>query len=83
MDGNRIACYLTLVNASKAIGKATTGISANIRGITRQAYGFVWKKGYGKEKINLKGQLYGSALRAKNGCKRIRQYSVLGKQLPQ
>lgn len=81
MDGNRVARYLTLVDAAKAIGKDSTGISANIRGITKQAYGFVWKKGYGKEKINLERQLYGNDLRAIKVRRKTRQYSLSGKYI--
>jgi len=81
LNGNRLATYLTLVDAAKAIGRDSTGISAAIRGITKQAYGFVWKKGYGKEKINLERYLCGNELRALNGRRKTRQYSLSGKYI--
>jgi hypothetical protein len=44
LSGKKIATYLTLKDAGAALKKSYTGISANIRGITRVAYGFRWKK---------------------------------------
>lgn len=54
LNGNRVAKFLTLNDAAKAIGKDYTGISASIRGIISCAYGYIWKRGWGKEKINVK-----------------------------
>jgi len=54
LDGKRIAEFLTLQDAANAIGKDYTGISANIRCVTNSAYGYIWKKGWGREKIKVK-----------------------------
>ncbi len=58
LRGNRIAKYLTLTDAASAVGaKSYTSISAVIRGISRTAFGYVWKAGWGKSKINTKRPL--------------------------
>ncbi len=44
LSGRLIATYLTLLDAGKALNKSYTGISANIRGIIKVAYGYVWKR---------------------------------------
>jgi len=54
LNGNRVAQFLTLKDAAKSIGKDYTGISAAIRGIISGAYGYIWKRGWGKEKITVK-----------------------------
>jgi hypothetical protein len=54
-QGNRIARYLTLTDAANAVGvKSYTSISAVIRGISHSAFGYLWKRGWGKEKITVK-----------------------------
>lgn len=54
LSGQRIAQFITLQDAAKSIGKDYTGISAAIRGIIKCAYGYIWKRGWGKEKISVK-----------------------------
>ncbi|MDP4129461.1 MAG: NUMOD4 domain-containing protein [Bacteroidota bacterium] len=50
LSGEPIAWFLTLNDAGKALGKSYTAISAMLRGKTKTAYGFKWKKGfYGKK----------------------------------
>jgi len=54
LTGHRIAQFLTLTDGAKSIGKDYTGISAAIRGVITCAYGYIWKRGWGKAKINVK-----------------------------
>jgi hypothetical protein len=56
LTGHRIAQFLTLTDAAKSIGKDYTGISAAIRGVITSAYGYIWKRGWGKAKINVKNK---------------------------
>lgn len=43
-DNQLIATYLSIEDAGKSLGKTGSNISANLRGITKSAYGFIWKK---------------------------------------
>ncbi|WP_153796806.1 NUMOD1 domain-containing DNA-binding protein [Foetidibacter luteolus] len=81
LQGNRVACYLSLTDAAEAVCGHSTGISAAIRGIIRQAYGFVWKKGYQRKKIPLSGFTYGSKLSALSRQKKVMQYSPEGEYI--
>ena len=54
-EGNRMARFLTLTDAASAVGAASyTSISAVVRGVSRSAFGYFWKSGWGKAKINSK-----------------------------
>jgi NUMOD4 motif/NUMOD1 domain len=52
-DGNKVAQYSSIPDAQKAVSSKSSAISLAIRGIYKTAKGYVWKAGYGKDKINL------------------------------
>jgi hypothetical protein len=53
--GNRIACYLTMMDAAKAIGaKSYVSVMNALKEGNRLAFGFIWKSGWGKAKIKVK-----------------------------
>lgn len=81
-SGNCIARFLTLTDAANAVGaRSYISISSVIGGKSRSALGYFWKKGWGKEKINLNGYKYGPASTAFKLSKKIKQYSIRGKYL--
>ncbi|HRE50423.1 MAG TPA: NUMOD1 domain-containing DNA-binding protein [Flavitalea sp.] len=53
LNGCRIAQYSSIKEAAVALGVHYTGISANLRGITATAYGYRWRKGWGKARIKV------------------------------
>lgn len=53
LSGHRIAQYSSLKEAAAALGVHYSGISANLRGITRTAYGCLWRRGWGRERIKV------------------------------
>jgi hypothetical protein len=70
-----------LQDAAKAVGKHYTGISAALRGLTASAYGFIWKRGWGKAQLDLSNYTCGEELRAQRRLKPVKQYSAKGKYL--
>ncbi|MBX2925877.1 MAG: hypothetical protein KF746_27020 [Chitinophagaceae bacterium] len=52
MKGNPIKHYLTLMDAAKAVNGNPAGINAIFRGLCQTAYGYRWKKGLQKRKLN-------------------------------
>lgn len=80
-NGRRIAQFLTLKDAAAAIGKDYTGIAAALNGITRAAYGYVWREGYGKPTIELKNFEAGEKWRARRRWKKVVQLTNNGKRL--
>ncbi len=79
--GRRINRYLTISDAAKKNGTHSGDISLVINGRQKSAGGFIWKKGWGSEKINVKQDEFGEALRAKTKWKRVRQYDPSGKYI--
>ncbi len=74
-SGKRIATYLTIADAAQKTGIKSPDISSALNGKQKSAGGFIWKKGWGKQKINLTNYLFGEALRSRRLSKKIRQYS--------
>ena len=50
-----------------------------IADFTKSAGGYIWKSGWGKDKIDLTGYSFGEELRAQRLQIKVRQYSLKGK----
>ncbi len=81
MKGNRVACFASLTEAQAARGVNAGAISLVTKGVYKSAKGYFWKRGYGKEKINLEGYKWGKESMAATQSKRIIQYMLDGKYL--
>jgi NUMOD4 motif/NUMOD1 domain len=79
--GKRIKTYLTISDAAKKTGIHNGDISLVINGRQKSAGGFIWKKGWGENKINVKQDEFGEVLRAKAKWKKVRQYDSSGKYI--
>jgi len=79
--GKRVNTYLTISDAAKKTGTHSGDISRVIKGRQKSAGGFIWKKGWGKIKINVNQDEFGEMLRAKTKWKRVRQFDPSGKYL--
>ena len=77
--GRKVASYLTINDAAKAVGVEASCISEALNGNQKSAGGYVWKKGWGEEKIDLTGYLFGEELRAQRLQIQVKQYSMNGK----
>jgi hypothetical protein len=80
-QGERIAAYLTIADAARATGTSSGDISCVLNGKQRSAGGYIWKKGWGKDKIDLSNYLTGAQYRGLKRQKKIRQYSAGGKYI--
>lgn len=81
MEGNRIAQYPSLTDAQEATGTNDGAIRLVTQGVYKSAKGFFWKKGYGKEKIDLSGHKWGKASMAATQSKKVDQYTSAGEYL--
>ncbi len=79
--GERLNTYLTISDAEKMTGIHNGDISVTINGKQKSAGGFIWKKGWGRMKINVKHDGFGEELRAKTKWKKVRQYDSSGKYI--
>lgn len=79
--GKRIATYLTIADAGRATGVGSGEISRVLNGKQRSAGGFIWKKGSGKDKIDLSNYLTGAQYGGLKRQKKISQYSAGGKYI--
>lgn len=59
----------------------TARLRMRLNGKQRSAGGFIWKKGWGKDKIDLSNYLTGAQYRGLRRKKKIRQYSAGGKYI--
>lgn len=78
LEGNRIACYLSLQDAEAASGANINAIRLVLKGVYKSSKGFFWKRGYGKEKINLSRHLWGKQSMAIVRSKKVKQLSLSG-----
>lgn len=81
LEGKRVATYLTIADAGRDNGLSGGDISCALSGKQKTAGGFIWKKGSGKPTINVKGLVYGEALRAQRKWKPVMQYTPRGRYL--
>jgi hypothetical protein len=77
--GRKVASYLTINDAARAVGVESCCISEALSGKQKSAGGYIWKSGWGKDKIDLTGYSFGEELRAQRRQIKIRQYSLKGK----
>jgi len=81
MKGNRVAYYPSLTDAEEATGINGGQISLAARGTYKSAKGYFWKKGFGREKIDLSGYKWGKASMAATQSKKVNQYTIEGKYI--
>lgn len=79
MEGNRIAYYPSLIEAEEATGIRATHIGLVARGINKSAKGYFWRKGDGKEKIDLSDHKWGIGSMSAAQSKIVKQYTLDGK----
>jgi len=77
--GKKVASYLTITDAARAAGVDPVCISEALSGKQKSAGGYIWKSGWGKDKIDLTGYSFGEELRAQRLQIKVRQYSLKGK----
>ncbi len=80
-NGKKVASYLTINDAARATNVKSSCISEALSGKLKSAGGFIWKKGWTKEQIDLDGYRFGEALRAENRQVKVKQYSLHGQYL--
>jgi NUMOD4 motif/NUMOD1 domain len=79
LKGKRIACYYTIAEAARKTGVTQSDIHAVLKNDQRSAGGFIWKEGFGKSTIDVKGLLTGEAWRAFRLQKQVVQCDSKGK----
>ncbi|MFT3705661.1 MAG: NUMOD1 domain-containing DNA-binding protein [Agriterribacter sp.] len=73
--GKKVASYLTIKDAARATNAHTSEIIRVVDGRQRSAGGYVWKKGSGKDQIDLSNYMFGQEWRAARRWKKVKQYS--------
>jgi hypothetical protein len=81
LKGKRIACYYTIAEAARKTGVTQSDIHAVLKNDQRSAGGFIWKEGFGKLTIDVKGLLRGEAWRAFRLQKQVVQCDRKGKNI--
>ena len=79
--GKRIATFLTISDAAEKTGLRGSDISVALSGKQKSVGGFIWRKGWGKPRIDLSNYLFGEELRAQRRFKKVKQYSPQGKHI--
>lgn len=80
-EGNKIAQYPSLQDAAAATNANDNAIRLVLKGVYKSAKGYFWKKGYGKEKIDLSNYTWGSASIGATQSRKVKQFSAEGKLL--
>lgn len=81
MKGRKVASYPSLLDAQIASGAHTNAIRLVLKGKYKSAKGYFWKKGYGKENIDLSTYKWGNAAMAATQSKKVKQYTLGGKYI--
>ncbi len=79
MRGSKIAVFRSISEASRKTFIEPNSIGRVVSGKTKSAGGFFWKKGNGKDKIDLAGYSYGYGSGNKLRRKKVRQFTLKGK----
>lgn len=79
LTGHRLAVFDTIAGAACEVGVNRSDIQSVLSGRHRSAGGYLWRKGYGKKKINVAGLLTGEAWRAQRRYKKVKQMDAKGK----
>lgn len=80
-NGNKVAQFPSLQDAETASGANTNAIRLVLTGAYKSAKGYFWKKGYGKNKINLSNYKWGKQSMAATQSKPVRQLTLKGKSI--
>ena len=78
-SGKKIAQFASLTEAQEATGINAGAISLVTKGVYKSAKGYFWKKGHGKDRIDLSAYNWGKASMAVSQSKKLRQYTLGGK----
>lgn len=81
LKGKKVAVYLAIADAGRATGIHHGDISATLSGKQRTAGDFIWKKGWGKDAIDIRNFVHGVAWRAQKQRKKVNQYTPEGKYI--
>lgn len=79
LNGHRLAVFDTIMGAAREVGIHKSDIQGVLTGRQRSAGGHIWRKGYGKKKIDVAGFLTGEAWRAQRRWKKVKQVNAKGK----
>ena len=79
LKGKRVAMFHTIAQASREAKTNASDIHAVLAGRQRSAGGFIWKHGFGKPAINVKGYLTGEKWRAAKRWKKVAKYDLSGR----
>jgi hypothetical protein len=77
-DGNKIATFCSLQEAELATTVNANAIRLVIKGKYKSAKGFFWKKGFGKDKIDLSQYKWGRQSMAVTQSKKVNQLALDG-----
>ena len=78
LAGKKIAQYLCIKDAAEASGVTQSAIYQVLLGQYKSAKGFYWKKGYGKDYIDLSNHKWGKASMAETQSIRVKQFDLEG-----
>lgn len=81
LSGRKMAKYDSVKEASEASGVHINAINRMLKGEYKSTKGFYWKKGYGKDQIDLSNYKWGRESMASTQSKKVKQYSLDGKYL--
>lgn len=81
LTGNRIAHYPCVRDAAEATGVQVNSINKILKGEYKSSKGFFWKKGYGRQRIDLSTYKWGKQSMAATQSKPVKQYSLDGKYI--
>jgi hypothetical protein len=81
LSGKKIAHYPSTKDAAEASGAHINAINKVLKGEYKSAKGFFWKKGYGKDFIDLSNYKWGRQSMALTQSKPVKQYSLDGKYI--
>jgi hypothetical protein len=76
LTGKRIAHYPCVKDAAEASGAKETAINCVFKGVYKSAKGFFWKKGYGKDAIDLSNYKWGRQSMAETQSKPVKQFDL-------
>lgn len=77
-DGNKIAIFFSLQEAELATTANTNAIRLVLKGKYKSAKGFFWKKGFGKDKIDLSQYKWGRESMGVTQSKKVKQLTLDG-----
>lgn len=79
--GNKTGQFYSIPDAAAATGTNAGAIRLVLKGEYKSAKGFFWKKGFGKDRIDLSGYLFGKESMAATQSKKVQQCTLTGTYL--